>query len=224
MTFKIDPDMEWFLQQFGQPEVSEPPGDATLRHYQGKLPSRLLEYWQEFGFCTFQGGLISIVNPADYDGALQTWLKGTSVSRLDTFHVIARSGFGDLYLWGEKTGQSWNIEPMNGRLFNNGSKEKEIAAGEGNDQIEAFFGVIDPGYVDAIDTGTRKPIFRDAVKRFGPLEPQEMFTFEPAPFLGGEKSLASIAKVNFFVQSEVLAALGNRDIMDMKGLARKAFT
>ena len=79
-----------------------------------------------------------------------------------------------MYLWGEKTGQSWNIEPMNGRLFFNGSREKEIVAGQGDDQIEAFIGVIDPGYVDAIDTGTRKPIFSDAVKRFGPSELDEM--------------------------------------------------
>lgn len=49
-------------------------------------------------------------------------------------------------------------------------------------------------------------------------------SLEAAPFLGGEKSRASIAKVNFFVQSEVLASFGNRDILDMEGLARKAFT
>ncbi len=48
-----------------------------------------------------------------------------------------------------------------------------------------------------------------------------MFTFEPAPFIGGERSLRTINKVNIFIQSEILASMGQREITDMKGLAKK---
>jgi hypothetical protein len=42
------------------------------------------------------------VNPDDYDDVLTEWITGTPLAKLDNFHVIARTAFGNLYLWGEK--------------------------------------------------------------------------------------------------------------------------
>lgn len=46
----------------------------TLAKYHGKLPDRLLEYWQEYGFCRFAKGLFWITNPEDYETILAQWL------------------------------------------------------------------------------------------------------------------------------------------------------
>lgn len=86
-----------------------------------------------------------------------------------------------------------------------------------------FFGVISPENVNLIDVDTKKPIFEQAVKKFGYLEENEMFTFEPALFLGGEQTFKTVNKVNFFIQSDILASMGQREIMDIKGQAKKAF-
>ncbi|UUA71075.1 GAD-like domain-containing protein [Cellvibrio sp. QJXJ] len=221
MTFVLDEDFSWFLEQFGKPQLAEDVTENLIDTYKGLLPNRLFEYWRTFGFCSFKDGLIWIVNPNDYKSLVYTWLKGTGILETDNFHVFARSGFGVLYLWGEKTGRSWSIEPLNGRIFNNGSYQKEILADNADDVIQSFFGIISPDTIDTKDSNTQNFIFEDAVSKFDPLKSNEMFTFEPAPFIGGERSLRTINKVNIFIQSEILASMGQREITDMKGLAKK---
>lgn len=189
----------------------------------GVLPNRLLEYWQEYGFCQFKDGLFAIVNPTDYQQSMDTWLKGTEVQDFDSFHVIARTGFGSLLLWGAKTGQSWRIDIVDAQIFFKRSDEKRIQTEGADVSLKGFFGVISPENVDLEDVNTDEPIFEQAVAKFGPLKADEMFTFEPALFLGGEQTIAKVNKVNFFIQSEILASMGQREIMDIKGLAKKAF-
>ncbi len=77
--------------------------------------------------------------------------------------------------------------------------------------------------MDIEDINTEEPIFQQAIDRLGALADDEMFTFEPAPFLGGEQTFKTVNKVNFFIQNEILASMGQREIMDIKGLANKAF-
>ncbi len=223
MNFILDGKFEWFLEKFGEPQKKILVSEEILNKYRGQLPERLLEYWQEFGFCNFKDGLFWIVNPDDYQDSMQTWLKGTGILELDTFHVFDRSGFGELYLWGEKTGQHFNIETIYSVIFDNGSDEKYIAKEGANEAIMNFFTVIKTTSADLEDVDTDEPIFEQAVKKFGPLAEDEMFTFEPALFLGGEQTFKTVNKVNFFIQSDILASMGQREIMNIKGLTKKAF-
>lgn len=223
MTFQLDSRFEWFLEQFGPPQDSRPVQDKTLKKYAGALPSRLLEYWSEYGFCGFQNGLFWLVNPDDYREAMQSWLKGTGVMEQDDYHVIAKTGFGTMLLWGKKSGQSWEINIYNSQIYFEGNDEKRIFQEGENKSLMGFFAVISPEDVDLEDVDTDKPIFEQAVKKFGPLKEDEMFTFEPALFLGGEQTFKTVNKVNFFIQSEILASMGQREIMDIEGLTQKAF-
>lgn len=223
MTFQLDDRFEWFLEQFGNPQSPKLVSDEILDKYSGILPSRLLEYWKAYGFCSFKDGLFWIVNPDDYHDTMQTWLKGTGVMEQDAFHVIARTGFGSMLLWGKRTGQSWTIDIKDSELFNEGGDEKRINEGKENESLKAFFAVFSPESADLEDVDTDEPIFEQAVKKFGPLEEDEMFTFEPALFLGGEQTFKTVNKVNFFIQSDILASMGQREIMDIKGLTKKAF-
>jgi hypothetical protein len=38
-----------------------------------------------------------------------------------------------------------------------------------------------------------------------------------------EQTFKTVNKVNFFIQSDILASMGQREIMDIKGLTKKAF-
>jgi hypothetical protein len=223
MGFFIDEDFQYFLDEFGQPHNRSLVEYDVVKKFEGRLPRRLLEYWQEYGFCGFKDGLFWIVNPDNYQESMTTWLKGTGVLELDTFHVFARTGFGSLYLWGEKTGQSWRIDIRDAQIFHKKNYEKDIENGKSSDLIMAFFAITDSYTVDLEDTKTEKSIFEQAVKKYGPLAEDEMFTFEPALFLGGEQTLKTVNKVNFFIQSDILASMGQREIMDIKGLTKKAF-
>lgn len=215
---------EWFLKKFGEPKEYDGVSFETTEAYMQKLPDTLLQCWKEYGFCSFKNGLFFLVNPAEYNDIVKTWLKGTGLLELDTFHVFARSGFGELFLWGERTGQHFNIEILDSLIFDNGSNENYINKNGSDEALLNFFTVLKPSSLDIDDVDTDEPIFEQAIAKFGPLNSHEMFTFEPAPFLGGKKSLKVVNKVNFFVQCEVLAGMGQREIMDLEGLTRKAFS
>jgi hypothetical protein len=223
MKFQLDDRFEWFLEQFGSPQKYKTVDSEKLSKFKNVLPSRLLEYWEEYGFCGFLGGLFWLVDPEDYQDSLNEWLRGTGVLELDTFHVIARTGFGSMLLWGKKTGQSWRIDIIDSQIFFKRSDEKRIEKEGENISLMGFFGIVSPENVNLIDVNTKKPIFEQAVKKFGPLAEDEMFTFEPALFLGGEQTIKTVNKVNFFIQSDILASMGQREIIDIKGLAKKAF-
>jgi len=223
MAFELDGKFEWFLERWGEPTQYEAVSQETLDKYKGKLPDRLLEYWVEYGFCSFMDGLFFMVNPQEYQGVMETWLEGRGIMEEDSYHVIARTGFGDLLLWGEKTGSKYTIEPKDGVIFQESGDEKQIFKGEARDAMEGFFCVQAPNRIDLEDVDTDKLIFSQAVKQFGALAPDEMFAFVPAIFAGGEQTIVTVDKVNLFVQLEILAQMSNREIQDIHGLAKQAF-
>ncbi|MNE90069.1 hypothetical protein D3C80_1875430 [compost metagenome] len=57
-----------------------------------------------------------------------------------------------------------------------------------------MFGVSDPDDFDYHDTNG-KLLFERAVKKYGPLAPDEMYGFEPALVLGGSSSLENLRRL-----------------------------
>ena len=223
MTYTPDERFAWFLEEFGEPNKQQDVSQETVSFYRNKLPNQLLTYWKYYGFCSFKDGLFSIVNPDDYKVTKDIWLGETQIAEKDEYHVIAKTGYGDLLLWGERSGNDFTITPRNAEIFSSKGEAKRISEGKSDEAMQGFFATKAPERVDKKDVDTGKPIFDDAVKKFGSLATDEMFTFEPALFLGGEQTLKTVNKVNIFVQLELLAKMGTPQIMDINGLAKKAF-
>jgi hypothetical protein len=211
-----------FVEEFGVPEQFEKADEATLEKYRGKLPKQLLLYWQDYGFCSFGGGLLSIVNPLRYEHALEAWVGDTKIVEQDAYYVIARGAFGQLYVWGTKTGYQYDIDPLFGWIYGEDRYSKEISGGKEDFCLQRFFAVKDKQSVDKEDEA-RVPLFARAVAKLGSLASDEMFTFTLPVFLGGIRSLENISKVNVHVQLDLLAQYGYREILDRDALARKAF-
>ena len=223
MTYKPDDEFDYFLEKFGEPNTISSISDDIFLKYKDKLPDQLMTYWKEYGFCSFKDGLFSIVNPDDYRSTMIDWIHKTEVFKKDSFHVIARSGFGDLYLWGEKSGNSYIVEPRNSEIFSTGGDYDLISKGKADKAMQFFFSSKGPERIDLKDIGNGKLLFAKAVKRFGPLEADEMFTFVPALFVGGEQKMAHVKKENIFIQLDILAKMGTPSIMDLDKLRKKAF-
>ncbi|CDG89283.1 conserved hypothetical protein [Xenorhabdus bovienii str. feltiae Florida] len=66
-------------------------------------------YWKIEGWNNYQNGLFSIVHPDDYEDIVDMWLEYTPFESMDSYHVIARSGFGELYPCGQKTDKILSI-------------------------------------------------------------------------------------------------------------------
>ncbi|MGF1691103.1 GAD-like domain-containing protein [Photobacterium kagoshimensis] len=216
--FKLDEDFEYFLEKFGEPFTSIPCSPTIIDQFKDKLPDRLLEYWQAYGFCGFKQGLFWIVNPAEYEDILDEWLEHTDIPDNDIYHVIARNAFGDLFLWGEETGYKYEITVANGWIIEKDGKPRK----QHHIAIERFFGF---ARVDSHDITSEsgKPLFNACIKKHGALGSDEMFGFAPSLIVGGESELANLSKVNIFVHLSILAQFGQIEVLDHKALMRKAF-
>ncbi len=204
---------------FGPSIQPRPVPQESLKKYSDKLPSKLLEYWELFGWCGYAEGLFWTVDPEEWDDALDAWIGDTEFMEVDAYHVIGRSAFGDLYLWGERTGHSIHINTPWGMIFPNfnPSQFKE----DGPDlALQLFFSSKDREYFELNDIHD-KPLFQRALKKLGPLDHDTMYGFVPALAMTGEPKLEDLQILDAHVHLEILAQLTPKQIMaDICKLAR----
>jgi hypothetical protein len=200
----MDEDFEYFLEKMG-PSTEErlvPP--SSIERYRGKLPGKLLDYWGEYGWSGYADGLFWTVNPQEYEPVVEAWIGNTSMMERDTYHVIARSAFGKLYLWGESTGASLD-------LFAPGSfciPGDGILIGPDRDfELQVFFGGISPEENDF------EAMFVPALKKLGRLKHDEMYGLVPALALGGSPSTDYLQKVKAVEHLVLLGQLAPLDII-----------
>ena len=193
----MDEDFASFLAEF-EPAIDKryvPP--STIARYRGKLPDQLLAYWEEYGWCGYADGLFWTVNPQEYEPALEAWIGDTSFMEQDAYHVIARSAFGTLYLWGEQTGDTLRIFAPASRCFSSmpdESIDRDFA-------MRLFFGGLWRRTNDVED------LFAPALQQLGRLTHDEMYGFVPALALGGAPTLANLRKVKAVEHLIILAQL-----------------
>ena len=214
-------DLDWFLSEFGYPSAHQKVGSGDIEKYRCKLPDALLSFWERFGFCGFQDGLFWVVNPSCYEDILREWISDTDLVREDNYYVIARNAFGDLYLWGEKTGGKYKIVPRYGWILPRPDDRYLIEKGEADDALSSFFGDREPQDMDTKDRNGR-PLFKQALRKLGPLDVDEVFGFKPALIVSNQALLENINRVNIFAHLSFLAQLGERTVMTADALANAA--
>ena len=178
----MDEHYSYFLneQGFGPAIAGRKVTPEYAEKYRGKLPDQLLTYWLEHGWCGYGQGLFWTVDPEDYEDVLDAWLDDTPLVEGDAYYVIARSAFGRLYLWGQRTGNSINIISVDSMIFPDDSDLTSFMRdGKADAAIKAFFSLVDKDEVDYLDE-KGKPLFARAYKKLGPLAFDEMYAFEPA--------------------------------------------
>ncbi|MDH0356643.1 GAD-like domain-containing protein [Morganella sp. GD04133] len=196
-----------FIDEVGEATTSRYVPETEIEKWKGKLPPLLLNYWRDEGWSSYHNGLLTIVNPEEYEDVVDEWLEDTYLEEIDVFHAIAVNGFGNLYLCGEKTGRcvtissSYNTLIVNKKSLKNKQNDVNLDFG-----IESFFISFDIGYQN------KKGLFEKAVKKFGPLGDYEIFGFEPALILGGELDIKYIQKVDARIHLSILAQLADPEI------------
>lgn len=175
-----------FLEKFGAPVGRREVPVSSIERYRAKLPNKLLEYWAEHGWCGYGNGIFWVVNPQEYEGVVASWIEGTELERRDTYHLIARGAFGDLYLWGEKTGFSLKITSIFSRCV---IEDLEVTAEEMDRELQGFF------LSRNVESNDVDDLFSSARRKLGTLGPDEMYGFVPALMLGGDASIKHVEKV-----------------------------
>jgi hypothetical protein len=136
---------------------------------------------------------------------LDVWLSGTIFEKIDRYHVIARSAFGDFYAWGEKYNRKIIVSCSTHSII---ALANEVSSPslDPNLGIQSFFAMSDKEAFDMEDN-LGEFLFERALKKLGPVGPCEMYGFEPALVLGGAVSLNNLAKLNLEVHLTILRQL-----------------
>lgn len=202
----MDEDFAAFLRDFGPAIDRRYVPLSTIERYRGKLPDQLLAYWDEHGWCGYADGLFWTVDPQEYEPALEAWIGDTPFMEQDAYHVIARSAFGELILWGEKTGDSLKILPWYALAFPSVGSTEYIAAGDGDEALRWFFAAHDREDFDVEDKD-EKLLFAAALAKLGQLKHDEMYGFVPALALGGSATLKNLQKLKALEHLVLLSQL-----------------
>lgn len=155
--------------------------------YEGILPNELLDLWRRYGFGSFMGGYLRIINPEEYQELLmETYFRGNiSIPILIT-------AFGDIITLEEgeyigivkyKNGK-FTIITRNFKRFKNNLEDDYF--------VEKYFDI--PQYVEAED-------------RLGGVEKDECFGYVPLLGLGGSEKVENLKKVKTREHIELISQL-----------------
>lgn len=161
-----------FIAEFGEATISRYVFPEDILKWKYILPEKLIDYWVDEGWSSYCNGLFSFVNPSDYHDVVLEWLDDSSLITIDNFHVIAVTGLGDFYLFGEKFGCVCKILSRYG-VIEILSKPKKLTPKLLNANIESIVQLIKISDLD------KDNVFEKLVMKFGSLNDNEVFCFEP---------------------------------------------
>ncbi len=199
-----------FMKKVGDVTHQTPVPELSFKKFQGVLPDQLLKYWREEGWCGYANGLFWTVNPEDYSGLVELWLSDTPYEEIDDYHVIARTAFGKLHAWGARNNRSLVISCPTNSLV---AIDKELRTPEEDPTLamQIFFSSKSKKGCDLKDA-TGKSLFDQALKKLGPLAPNEVYGFEPALVAGGANRVENLSKLDLFAHLTILRELADPTI------------
>ncbi len=198
---------EIFLSEMGPAENVQHVPKETLAKFRGKLPDRLLQYWESYGWAQYGGGRFQTVNPEDYQYTIDSWLSGTEFGVKDNFYLIGYSAFGTLYIFGEKYATSLSIVAPDAVAIWDDDEPGDL-----NFEVDFLFSSLKKDDLDLMDEDGR-PLFERASKMHGALKPGEIFGFFPALALGGPTKLENIKRVKAQPYLDFLAEISELSVM-----------
>lgn len=194
-----------FLTEFSpQIEVTSFP-PSYLKNNETGIPDALLNFWSEAGASGYAEGILWSTNPEEFEPVLECWLGGAALWNSDKYTVVARSSFGELFVWGKNTGMSIVIHSLSSSIT---TKEPDMKKGTEDAEISAFFLSKDISDFDFFDV-KEKYLFSRALKKLGRLKADEIYGFEPALCMGGLPKIENLVKVKMIEHLVLLSQMSD---------------
>ena len=160
------------------------------------MPRSILHIWKRFGFEGFSGGGFWITDPVEWAPIVDAWIEPVADQLIftDNWYCVARNAMGKMFLWGENSGDSLEIDPvyhelvfdrLSVRTFNNNLEAR---------QRQGRTAITGPAFhsVDDLKNGRGRPVRPQALKRLGPVGVDEIYGFTLPPVLGGTISVDNL--------------------------------
>ncbi|MGJ3507170.1 GAD-like domain-containing protein [Enemella sp. A6] len=201
-----------FARNWGAPLTSREVPENYYTDFAGRVPESLFEFWRTFGFAGFGQGRFWICDPVRWQPAVDRWMNKVSLPiGDDSWLAITRSAFGEVRLWGQRTGMSAVILPWRGVIVVNDRTAQMAEEKDRNNQINAEFRGTRPGDVEPNgDDG--EPLFELALERLGPVTEDTVYGFEPALTLGGPAVVDNLALLEAVTHVTLLADLSDPQV------------
>jgi hypothetical protein len=183
MAFKK---FEIFIQQHPKKISEEFLPEKTLKKIAKEIDEPYSDFLREHGVAGYDNGFIWSVDPYEFTDQITNWKLNKK-----TDHIIARTAFGDLFLW---TGRKVMMVQVNYNKI----------AEYGGDSIARLYDIsfLNPR---AMTKMFYKDLFDKAVKKLGPLKPDECYGFVPALPLGGKEDVKNLQKIQLKPYLEMLS-------------------
>jgi hypothetical protein len=215
MAYRFDEDFDGFLEDFGEPIHQEPIPESVIDAYRHKLPEQLFVYWRALGACGFGDGLLWMTNPDEYQDLLDSWLEGTPFENREDLSVIARTAFGELYVWARSRGTTFIVDPSSALVSHFPREDgSPLSDDQENQKMRYFWGFKNADLIGAKDASD-KPLFARALKKLGPLKSDEMYGYTLRPSLGGKEALSNLEIVKLHVYHDIAQQMDEPTLLDI---------
>jgi hypothetical protein len=194
-----------FVKTFEPSKDLIKPDDRTIRLLEALLPKELTEFWKQFGFGNYGGGLVKIINPLEYTFSLYEWLGiPDPLHRLDPCRLpILMTGFGDIFYYRELYNPDLNKSTVDVSLLNIHYRKIDICTYSLSEFFKSF--IVDDGIIRTV---LKKELFKEAEMKMGSIGYEEIYFFAPALVIGGAENLRFIDKGIANVHHTLLFQMG----------------
>ncbi|MDR1322195.1 MAG: DUF1851 domain-containing protein [Gracilibacteraceae bacterium] len=172
------------------------PDGKILKQYEGVLPAELIGFWRESGLGNYGGGLIKVIDPADYADSLAEWLGRRDASKVP----ILVTGFGDIFYYRQLAEGAEDVSFLDVH-----HRKINVCVWSLTEFFDSF--IVNP---DIINELLRKELFDEALKKKGRLDHDEIYFFVPALIMGGGEDVKYIDKGKGAEHQSLLFQMGNQ--------------
>lgn len=208
----MDENLEYFLSKWGEPTQFVAADEAILEQLTAIVPPKLIEFWKITGFSVFKDGLLTVVNPLDWQDTVDEWIEGTELETLDSFIPLMKGAFGDFRLFGINKGYEIQLDTRLETYYG----DRELPKYSMEFLVQNFFSGQSPRHWD--NNEDKSLNFTKALKKLGPLQPDEMYGFVPMLPLGGTRDLKHLQKVEAHAHLSIL----RQSIGEVRGIMEYA--
>ncbi len=194
---------EKFIKRMGEADEILQVDNKLLEKYRGVLPDELLMYWKQYGLTSFKDGLFWFTNPDEYEEVMRSYLAYSPLADRKDLYVVARSAFGELFIWEKGKGNISDIALISNIITLDAVADRQTLSVEDEEyEMNRFLGTTRPKHLD-IEDASKKPLFERALKKFGTLSANEMYGYKLNPALGGKESIRNLDKVDLFIYANI---------------------
>lgn len=183
----------YIIDRLGAPVGGRAIAESEIAPWRGRVPDQYLALIANVGIWFWYNGDFQLVEPLKYDPILRMVFGDDPDFKPDLCHVIGISAFGDMLVWSEEhhvVNIDFHFNSVRALKF-----FKPETKSDANSSLRISLSSLQEIPYNAYDDDG-KPLFKRAVKAYGPLSFGEIYALKLHPALGGPMRLENFRRAS----------------------------